>query len=80
MGPRRSPASWAAYRALAPRADREPKQEQIEQARQMLSGTTSRAKSGAKGNCEDGPCAITGADKAEKANHNPNPRHRVTHA
>ena len=46
---------------------------------QMLSGTAPRAKSGAKasGNCEDGPRAITGADKAEKANHNPNPRPRV---
>ena len=49
---------------------------------QMLSGTAPRAKSGAKasGNCEDGPRAITGADKAEKANHNPNPRPWVTHA
>ena len=48
----------------------------------MLSGTAPRAKSGAKasGNCEDGPRAITGADKAEKANHNHNPRPRVTHA
>ena len=53
---------------------------------QMLSGIAPRAKSGAKasGNCEDGPHAITGADqkgqKAERANHNPNPRPRVTHA
>ena len=48
----------------------------------MLSGTASRAKSGAKasGNCEDGPRAITEADKAEKGNHNPNPRPWVTHA
>ena len=82
MGPRRAPASWAAYGALGPRAGRTPQQEQIEQARQMLSGKAPRAKSGAKasGICEDGPRAITGADKAEKANHNPNPRPRVTHA
>ena len=42
----------------------------------MLSGTAPRSKSGAKasGNCEDGPRAITGAYKAEKANHNRNPR------
>ena len=48
----------------------------------MLSGTALRAKSGAKasGNCKDWPCAIKGADKAEKANHNHNPRFRVTHA
>ena len=49
---------------------------------QMLGGTAPHAKSGAKanGNCEDRPCAITGADKAEKAKHNPNSRLRVTHA
>ena len=49
---------------------------------QMLSGTAPRAKNGAKvsGNCEDGPHAITGADKAERAKQNPNPRPRVTHA
>ena len=48
----------------------------------MLSGTAPRAKSGAKasGNSEDGRRAITGADKAKKANHNPNPRPRVMHA
>ena len=48
----------------------------------MLRGTAPRAKSGAKasGKCEDGLRAITGADKAEKANHNPNPRPKVTHA
>ena len=44
----------------------------------MLSGTVPRTKSGAKasGNCDDGPLAITGADKAEKANHNSNPMPR----
>ena len=49
---------------------------------QMVSGTAPRAKSGAKANgkCEDGRRAITGADKAEKANHNSSPRPRVTHA
>ena len=48
----------------------------------MLSGTAPRTKSGAKasGNCEDGLCAITGADKAEKANHNHNPMSGVLHA
>ena len=48
----------------------------------MLSGTAPRAKNGAKasGNCENGPRVITGADKAEKANHNPNPGPRVRHA
>ena len=57
MGPRRAPASRASYGALAPRAGRAPEQEQLEQARQMLSGTEPHAKSGAKacGNCGDGP-------------------------
>ena len=46
------------------------------------SGTVLRAKSGAKanGNCEDGPRARTGADKAENANRNHDPRPWVTHA
>ena len=68
---RKRNASWAAYGALAPRTGCAPKQEQIEQARQMLSGTAPCASELGRlrsTRSEDRPRAIAGANRAGKAN------------